>query len=95
MPAPVAGAILVFVMCFMMASGIQIILGSGMDVPKTFVMGIALIFGMSLDVLPALYANVNPWLRPLFESSLTLSTVVAVLLNQLLRLGGTQAAGRS
>jgi NCS2 family nucleobase:cation symporter-2 len=91
MPASVAGAILVFVVCFMMMAGIQIILSSRMDIPKTFVMGVALTFGISLDVIPALYAQVYPWLRPLFESSLTLSTVVAVLLNQLLRLGGKKA----
>ena len=31
--------------------------------------------------------QVDPWLRPFFESSLTFSTVIAVLLNQLLRIG--------
>jgi NCS2 family nucleobase:cation symporter-2 len=65
----------------------QIILGSGMDTRKTFVIGIPLIFGMSLDISPALFADVPHFLRPLFESSLTLSTVMAVLLNQLLRIG--------
>lgn len=91
MPASVAGAILVFVVCFMMLSSFQIILSTRVDVQKIFVIGIALIFGISLETLPALYAHVHPWLRPLFESSLTLSTVVAVLLNQLLRLGNRQA----
>jgi NCS2 family nucleobase:cation symporter-2 len=100
MPASVAGAILVFVVCFMMMSGVQIILSSHADVPKIFVMGVALTFGISLDILPSLYAHVFAWLRPLLESSLTLSTVVAVVLNQLLRLGrkpgvasGTTAIG--
>ena len=50
MPSAVAGAILVLVVCFMMISGIQIILSAQMDTPRTFVIGIALIFGMSLDV---------------------------------------------
>ena len=36
-------------------------------------------------MLPDLYAHLTPWLRPFFESSLTLATVVAVALNQLLR----------
>jgi len=31
----------------------------------------------------------TPWLRPLFESSLTLSTVIAVVLNQVLRVEET------
>jgi xanthine permease XanP len=86
MPTPVMGAILVFVTCFMVMSGLQIILSSKADTRRTFVIGISLIFGLSLDTLPELYANVNPSLRPLFDSSLTLSTVLAILLNQLLRL---------
>jgi xanthine permease XanP len=85
MPAPVMGAILVFVTCFMIMSGIQIILGAGHDPRKVFVIGIPLIFGLSLEILPALYAGVPDWLQPLASSSLTLSTVLAVVLNQMLR----------
>jgi NCS2 family nucleobase:cation symporter-2 len=87
MPSPVMGAILVYVSSFMIISGMQIILGSGVDTRKTFVIGIPLIFGMSLDISPSLFADVPHFLRPLFESSLTLSTVMAVLLHQLLRIG--------
>jgi NCS2 family nucleobase:cation symporter-2 len=87
MPMPVMGAILIFVTCFMIISGIQIILGAGMDNRKTFVIGISIIFGLSLDLLPSLYVGIPHAIRPLFESSLTLSTVMAVVLNQLLRLG--------
>jgi len=50
-----------------------------------------LIFGLSLEALPDLYAHVPVWLRPLFDSSLTLSTILAVLLNQLLRLGNNES----
>ena len=91
MPAPVMGAILIFVTSFMIVSGVQIILGSGMDARKTFVVGIALIFGLSLDLVPGLYGGIPAWLRPLFDSSLTLTTVIAVVLTQLLR-GGTVPA---
>ncbi len=86
MPAPVMGAILIFVTSFMIMSGIQIILGSGVDTQKTFVIGVALIFGLSLDILPSLFVGVPYFLKPLVDSSLTLSTVIAVALNQLLRL---------
>ncbi len=85
MPVPVMGAILVFVTSFMILSGIQIILGSGVDARKTFVIGVAVIFGLSLDIVPSLYAGIFGWMRPLFDSSLTLATVLAVVLNQLLR----------
>jgi len=87
MPMPVMGAILIFVTCFMIISGIQIILGAGIDNRKTFVIGISIIFGLSLDLLPSLFVDIPHAIRPLFESSLTLSTVIAVFLNQVLRLG--------
>jgi xanthine permease XanP len=83
-PSPVAGAIVVFVVCFMMMSGLQIILSTKPDMQRTFVIGLALCFGISLDMLPELYGNVPDWLRPLFGSSLTLATIVAVVLHQLL-----------
>lgn len=86
MPVPVMGAILIFVTSFMIVAGIQIILGSGMDTRKTFAIGIPFIFGLSLDVLPSMFADVPYFLRPLFDSSLTLSTILAVILNQIFRI---------
>ncbi len=85
MPTPVMGAILVFVICFMILSGFQIIIGASVDPKKIFVIGIPLLFGLSLGILPALFTDVPYWLRPLASSSLTLSTVLAVILNQVLR----------
>lgn len=77
----------------MMVSGLLIMLSNKPDTRKTFVIGTALCFGLSLDILPQLYVSVPAYLRPLFESSLTLSTVVAVVLFQLLRYGtGGQTA---
>lgn len=87
MPQPVMGAILVFVTSFMLIAGIQIILTTTMDTRKIFVIGISLIFGLSVDIMPELYANIHPWLRPLFSSSLTLSTILAIVLTQLFRIG--------
>ena len=64
----------------------RIMMSSGMDTRKIFVIGIALIFGISLDMLPSLYATLPYYLHPLFSSSLTFSTVLAVVLNQILRI---------
>ena len=60
----------------------------------TFVIGAALVFGLSLDIVPDLYAQVPGWMRPLFDSSPTLATVVAVILNQLLRWGALPTGGQ-
>ena len=92
MPAPVSGAILVYVVSFMMISGLLIMLANKPDTRKTFVLGAALCFGLSLDILPQLYVGVASWLRPLFGSSLTLATVVAIVLFQLLRFGADKTA---
>ena len=91
MPDPVMGAILIFVICFMILSGLQIIINNGIDTKKIFVIGISFAFGLSVDFLPELYSHIHPWLRPLFASALTLSTVLAVILNQVLR---TKPQGR-
>jgi len=86
MPKPVMGAILVFVTCFMVMAGMKIIMSTTMDFRGTFVVGIALVFGLSVDILPGLYTNIHPWLAPIFSSSLTLSTITAITLNKVLRI---------
>jgi len=85
MPDPVMGAILIYVTSFMVLSGLQIILTEAPSTNKIFIVGISFIFGISLDILPGLYAHVPAWLKPLFSSSLTLTTVMAIVLNQLFR----------
>lgn len=87
MPAPVMGAILVFVTCYMVTAGMQILLTVEMDARKVFVIGLAIVFGLSADILPDLYNYIPTWVKPVFSSSLTLSTVVAILLTQVFRAG--------
>jgi xanthine permease XanP len=85
MPKPLMGAILIYVTCFMILSSLQIMIGSGVNIKKTFVIAIPIIFGVSLDIIPSMYTSVPVILRPLFSSPLTLATVLAVILNQLFR----------
>ncbi|MFO7862276.1 MAG: solute carrier family 23 protein [Desulfosalsimonas sp.] len=87
MPKPVMGAVLIFVTCYMITAGIQILLTVEMDTQKIFVIGAAIIFGLSADILPDLYNYIPAWLKPMFSSSLTLSTVVAISLTQIFRVG--------
>jgi NCS2 family nucleobase:cation symporter-2 len=91
MPDPIMGAIIIFVTCFMIIQGIQILLSSKMDTRKTFVIGISFVFGLSAIILPGLYSRIPSWLNPIFASSLTLSTVLAILLNQLFNIGVKKA----
>ncbi len=87
MPKPVMGGALVFMVCFMVISGIQIMTSRMIDIRKTFVIGVSLMFGLSVDIFPGLYRNVHPWVQPVFQSSLAVTTVLAVLLNLLFRIG--------
>jgi NCS2 family nucleobase:cation symporter-2 len=90
MPEPVMGAILIYVACYMILAGIQVITSRMLDARRTFVVGIALIFGLSVDMVPGLYGNVPDLIQPLFSSSLAISTLLVVVLNLLFRVGVTK-----
>jgi NCS2 family nucleobase:cation symporter-2 len=87
MPAPVMGAVVVYVACFMILGGLQVMLSRMLDARRIFVIGIALVFGLSVETVPGMYATVPGWIRPLFSSSLALGTVLVVVLNLLFQLG--------
>jgi NCS2 family nucleobase:cation symporter-2 len=90
MPKPVMGSLLIFVTCFMILAGIQIMTSRLIDIRKTFVLGISLIFGLSVDILPELYKSIPFWLHPVFSSSLSLATISALLLHLMFRIGVAQ-----
>ncbi|HEY6677144.1 MAG TPA: solute carrier family 23 protein [Terrimicrobium sp.] len=87
MPQPVMGAILVYVACFMILAGVQLMTSRMLDARKIFVVGISLIFGLSVRMVPGLYADVPDALSSLFSSSLSLATVLVIVLNLLFRIG--------
>ncbi|MDD2637915.1 MAG: solute carrier family 23 protein, partial [Methanothrix sp.] len=87
MPEPVMGATLIYSVSFMIVAGFQIIMSRMLDARRTFLVGIPLILGLSVDVLPGLYDTVPPILSPIFSSSLSLAAVLVVLLNLLFRIG--------
>ena len=87
MPPPVMGAVLIYVACFMIVGGLQVLTSRMLDARKTFVVGISLIFGLSVEIVPQLYRDVPVAVQPLFESALSLTTVLVVLLNLLFRIG--------
>jgi xanthine permease XanP len=58
-----------------------------LDARRIFVIGIALVFGLSVEMVPGMYDVVPGWIRPLFSSSLALGTVLVVVLNLLFQLG--------
>jgi len=87
MPKPVMGGALIFMAAFMVISGFQIMTSRMIDIRRTFVIAVSLMFGMSVDIFPEIYHHVHPWLKPLVSSSLAVTTVLAILLNLVMRLG--------
>ncbi|RXE56786.1 xanthine permease [Methanoculleus taiwanensis] len=87
MPSPVMGAGLVFVAAFMIVNGLQIIMSRMMDTRKTFVIGFAFIFGLSVDIFPEFFIALPTSVQPVFSSSLALGTATALILNLIFRIG--------
>jgi len=87
MPPPVMGATLIFSISFMIIAGLQIIMTRMLDLRRTFVLGLGLIFGLSADLAPQLYSSVHPWIKPVFSSSLALGSVTVIVLNLIMRIG--------
>lgn len=88
MPQPVMGATPLFAVCFIIFTGLQIMMSRMMDPRKIFILGIAMIFGLSVTALLDAYSQIEiVWLRPIFGSSLYLSTLLAVGLTILFQIG--------
>lgn len=92
MPKPVMGGALVFMASIMIISGFQIMTSRMIDIRRTFVIAVSLMFGISVDIYPDLYRHVHPWIQPLVNSSLSVATVLAILLNLIMRLGISRQA---
>jgi NCS2 family nucleobase:cation symporter-2 len=86
MPAAVMGAVMIYVISFMIVSGFQIVLSNKPNSRAIMVIGLSLIFGLSVEMLPGLYLHTPKALRFLTDSSLTMTTLLAVALNQILLL---------
>jgi xanthine permease XanP len=87
MPKPVMGATLIFVLSFMVIAGFQIIMSRMIDARKTFVVGISLIFGLTVDIIPNAFEGIHPWISPIFSSSLSVAAITALTLNLIFRIG--------
>jgi len=86
MPKPVLGASIIFAGCFMICTGLLEMFGEEWDSRKTFVVGISLIFGLSTAFLPELYARAPVMITMFFTDPLPTTTILAVILHQVLNL---------
>jgi len=87
MPLPVMGAMLIYSACFIVLGGFQLLTSRMLDSRRIFAVGVALIFGLSVEISPDVYRFAPEALRPIFSSSISLATILVVLLSLLFRLG--------
>jgi NCS2 family nucleobase:cation symporter-2 len=92
MPRPVVVASLLFAVTFIMVNGLQVMSSRMLDARRTLVVGLAIVAGTAVEVFPDLSATAPAGAKPLIGSSLVFSTVIALLLNALLRIGVKQTA---
>lgn len=85
-PKPVLGASIIFAGCFMICTGFQEMFSESWNPRKTFVVGIALVLGLSTAFLPSLYARAPHFVQTFFTDPLPTTTILAVILNQIFNL---------
>jgi xanthine/uracil permease/putative methionine-R-sulfoxide reductase with GAF domain len=92
MPAPVMGAGLLFTSCFLIISGIELIVSRLLDSRRTFIVGLSILAGIGVDLMPSTFADLPAWTAAFLGSPLAFATTLAVVLNMLLGLGVSRTA---
>ncbi len=87
MPAPVIGAATLFTSAIIFINGLQIITSRLLDARRTFVIGLAFMAAMSIELYPTFFGALPGGIQVFFGSSLVLGTVTALFLNLVFRLG--------
>ncbi len=88
MPQPVLGATPLFATCFIILTGFQIMMSRMIDSRKMFILGISMISGLGATALIQEFSQIqNTFIRPVMTSPLYLSTLVAICLTLVFRIG--------
>jgi len=86
-PTPVIGAIELYAAAFLMAAGIDLIASRELDTRGIFIVGISLLGGVTVLLMPGLAERAHPALRHLVGSGFIVTGVIAIVLNLVFRLG--------
>src|SRR3546814_18912051 len=68
MPYPVMGAGLLYTSCFLVISGVELLFSRMLDSRRTFVVGLSLLAGIGLDLMPRAFAAAPNWLAAFLEN---------------------------
>jgi NCS2 family nucleobase:cation symporter-2 len=89
-PAPVVSGALIFIGCFILIGGMQIITSRMLDARKSLVIGLSMTAALVVLMFPEVATDAPAGLRPLLSSALVTGTVLALGLNVLFRIGVRQ-----
>jgi NCS2 family nucleobase:cation symporter-2 len=92
MPGPVMGAGLLYTSCFLVISGLELIVSRLLDARRTFIVGLSILAGIGLDLMPDAFAGAPVWAATFLGSPLAFATTLAVSLNFVLGLGVSKKA---
>ncbi|WP_419420819.1 uracil-xanthine permease family protein [Legionella sp. D16C41] len=87
MPMSVIGPALMFTGSFMIVGGISVMSSRNIDTRMTYVIGLALLFGLSRKIYEPFYSSLPAIFQTVTSTSLSLSVVIALALHLLFRLG--------
>jgi xanthine/uracil permease len=87
LPSAVVGAILLYTAAYLMVMGSELILSRLLDARRRATVGLSLVAGTAVFMVPELTSSVPQALDPLLGSGLMVGIVCAISLNQLFRIG--------
>lgn len=94
-PSSIRTAVLTYVVCFIMVTGIQITTSRLLDVRRAVVIGASLTFGLTLSFFPIIRGSAGDFFKPLLSSPLASSALCAVFLTLIFRLGIKQKINKT
>jgi len=92
MPRAVVVAALMYAVTFIMINGLQIMMSRMLDVRRTFVLGLSILAGLTIEVFPKSVSMMPSEIAAVAGSSLVASTAIALLLNLVFRIGARKTA---
>jgi len=90
LPAPIVGAILIYTAAYMMVSGAELILSRLLNARRRATVGLGLVAGTAVFMVPELTAQVPLGFKPILGSGLVVGVFCAMLLNFIFRIGVSQ-----
>lgn len=87
MPRAVIVPCLLFTVTFIIINGLQVITSRLFDARRTVLIGLSMVAGIAVEVLPNISAMTPASFRPIVGSSVVFATAVALALNLLFRIG--------